>query len=253
MGLKPLELFLDGFELFLQDVLLEKALHLDDACGTPEPVPVVGPKFPRIAWKGKVALEKDWGKASIQNLDQLHRERGQPRRGWFISQYNVRVGLLGVDVLGEIRLSLRDIFLNLLLSPPPFGHVSLHLPSKLHIVDDVYVNAEVQLRASALVVERMQTFEDHHLIRLDELRSVFVASIMIIDRLIYGLPLLEGLDLGAHEFEVVLASVQCRELRDLAAKAVVDVIVVEADDSHDITDGRVPRGYLSAKSAQDAP
>merc|ERR1719487_467142 len=132
-------------------------------------------------------------------------------------------------------------------------HVALDFPRELDVVTDVEVHAEVHELANAAVVERVKTLHDHDVGRLDLLRGVEGAVDVVVDRLLDGLAGLEGGELLEHEVEVVLGAVQRGALRHLAAFAVVQVVVVKADDGHVVRDEGVGLPATAVEAAPERP
>mmetsp|Transcript_6336 Transcript_6336/g.11585 ORF Transcript_6336/g.11585 Transcript_6336/m.11585 type:complete len:234 (+) Transcript_6336:692-1393(+) len=97
----------------------------------------------------------------------------------------------------------------------------------------------------------MQALKYHDLVWLDQLRGILVSRVVVVDGLVNGLAFLQSLDLHTHEGEVVLPGVQGGEARGLAARTVVGVVIVQADNCHHVPDGCVPRLHLRAQSSQN--
>mmetsp|Transcript_92639 Transcript_92639/g.200267 ORF Transcript_92639/g.200267 Transcript_92639/m.200267 type:complete len:452 (-) Transcript_92639:14-1369(-) len=254
LGTETLHSLLDLRELGLHVVHVDLAIHLDDGHIVALPVVIVHlQRGARLAARqAEVLLQGDRREGTTLLLDQLHLQEGQALVRGLVAQHHVGVRLLHVHVGGEVRQALVDVLAHLLLSPAALLHVALHLPVELHLVHNVDVDAEVQLGAGLLVVDRVQALEDHHLVGLEELRGVLVARVVVVDRLVHGLLLLQRLDLGTHEREVVLLRVQGGPARGLAARAVVGVVVIQAHHGHHVTDGRVALDHLGAQGTQDA-
>mmetsp|Transcript_42916 Transcript_42916/g.108892 ORF Transcript_42916/g.108892 Transcript_42916/m.108892 type:complete len:455 (-) Transcript_42916:8-1372(-) len=254
LRVQTLHVLLDHLQLRLHVVHVDLAIHLHDRHRAAEPVVVVHlqRRTGLAALQGQVLLQRDHGECAALLLDQLHLQVWQALIRGLVTQDHVSVRLLRVHVLGEVRQALVDVVPDLLLRPATLLDVALHLPRELHLVHDVDVDAEVQLRARLLVVDGVQALEDHDLVRLEELRRVLEARVVVVDGFVHCLALLQRLDLDTHQREVVLPGIQGRQARGLAAGTVVGVVVVQADDSHHVADGRVPRRHLRAQGTQDA-
>mmetsp|Transcript_16818 Transcript_16818/g.40227 ORF Transcript_16818/g.40227 Transcript_16818/m.40227 type:complete len:217 (-) Transcript_16818:220-870(-) len=109
-------------------------------------------------------------------------------------------------------------------------HVALDLPVELHIGADVEVQAEVDEVTNALVDEGVKALDDDDGSGLDLLGRVERSVDVVVDGLHDGLAVLEGLHVLEHEVELLLGGVERGEAGDLAAAAVVEMVVVEADD-----------------------
>merc|ERR1740130_1272413 len=144
----------------------------------------------------------------------------------------VRVCALRADELVEVRLARLDRGLDRLKRVAALLHVALDLPGELDLIRDVEVDREVHEIAHARVVERVEALDDHDVGRLDLLRGVEGAVHVVVDRLLDRLARLERGKLLVHEVEVVLGAVESGALGHLAALAVVEVVVIEADHGH---------------------
>merc|ERR1719258_752851 len=119
-----------------------------------------------------------------------------------------------------------DGILDLFQGPAALAHVALDLPSVLDRVRDVEVDLEVKELLHALVEERVQAFNDQDLRGLDLLRRVEEPGDVVVDRLLDGVPRLEGLDLLVHEVEVLGLRGKRGHILLLAAIAVEAVVIV---------------------------
>ena len=158
---------------------------------------------------------------------------------------DVRELLLRVDELVKVGLARLDRRLDRLERVAALGHVALDLPRELDLVRDVEVDLEVEQVAHALVVEGVQALDDEDLGGLDPLRRVEEPGHVVVDGLVDGLALAQRLDLLVHEVEVLAALVERGDLLDLAAVAVVGVVVVEADDGGHVGDEGVGVGVAA--------
>mmetsp|Transcript_4334 Transcript_4334/g.9805 ORF Transcript_4334/g.9805 Transcript_4334/m.9805 type:complete len:407 (+) Transcript_4334:94-1314(+) len=180
-------------------------------------------------------------------LDHAHAQNlavgisGDELRGEHLDD-DVRELLLRVDVRVEVRLACLDGRLDGLQGVSTLRHVALDLPRELDLVGDVEVDGEVAEVAHALVHERVKSLDDEDLRRLDLLRRVHDTRDVVVDALVHALSLLERLDLLVHEVELLLLDVQRRLSGHLASLAIVEVVVVEADDGRHVTEQRVAVG-----------
>ena len=133
-----------------------------------------------------------------------------------------------------------------------FLHVALDLPVELDIRGNVEVKSEIKEIQNACIVHGMEAFKDNDGCGLDLLWGVQGSVDVVVDGLLHGLSRLERLDLLVHEVEVVLQRVEGGALGDFAAFAVVQVVVVEANDSREVRDEGVgfPAAWRSESSAE---
>lgn len=131
-------------------------------------------------------------------------------------------------------------------------HVSLDLPRELDVIADVEVDGEVEQLPHAWVVHGVETLNDDDACWRDGLGFVESAVHVVVNGLLDRVSGLKGLQLLVHQVEVVLCSIQCCSLGDLlifprsaarirelfrsctltnlATRAVVGVVIIEADD-----------------------
>jgi len=150
---------------------------------------------------------------------------------------NDEVGVLGLggNVLVEVGLAGLDGSHDGLEAVAALLHVTLDLPVQLDLVGDVKVKGEVEEVTDALVVHGVETLEDDDGGGLDGLGSIESSVDVVVDGLLDSLAVLEGADLLEHEVEVVLALIESGETGLLAAVAVVEMVVIEADDGGEVT------------------
>ena len=115
-------------------------------------------------------------------------------------------------------------------------HVTLDLPVQLDLVADVKVQRKVKKTTDTLVKHGVKTLNDDDGGGLNGLGSVKSTVDVVVDGLGDGLAVLQGLDLLVHEVKVVLALVEGGEAGHLAAIAVVEMEVIEADDGGEVGD-----------------
>ena len=154
---------------------------------------------------------------------------------------NVGLGLLRLDVRGEIRLAAVDGRLHLLHGGATLGDVALGLPGELDIVGDVEVDGEIERLVDAVVVHGVEALEDDDRLRRDRLVLVELARDVVVDRLHDVLAGLEVGDVRVHLVPVLARLVQGGDavgpLRvGLAARAVPLVVIVKADDRGHVGD-----------------
>mmetsp|Transcript_119008 Transcript_119008/g.348495 ORF Transcript_119008/g.348495 Transcript_119008/m.348495 type:complete len:234 (+) Transcript_119008:738-1439(+) len=98
----------------------------------------------------------------------------------------------------------------------------------------------------------MKALKHHNLVRLNELRRVLVARVMVVDGLVHRLALLERLDLSTHQGKVILPCVKGCEPSFLSACPVVHVVIIKTDHGHHVPDGGMSGSDLRAEGSQDA-
>eukprot|EP01083_Nonionella_stella_P051859 137708_1 len=109
-------------------------------------------------------------------------------------------------------------------------HITLDLPVKLDIRTDVKVKGEINELADTLINEGVKSLNDDDGGGLNLLGGVKGSVDVVVDGLHDGLSVLECQDVLVHEVELLLGGVQGGEARDLAALAVVEMVIIEADD-----------------------
>mmetsp|Transcript_81113 Transcript_81113/g.180263 ORF Transcript_81113/g.180263 Transcript_81113/m.180263 type:complete len:454 (+) Transcript_81113:3-1364(+) len=244
---------LDARKLLLHAAHVDLTVHLNDSDSVAIPIVVVHLQCRTgRAIHRELLVQSDGRECTTLLLDQLDFEVGQSLVRGLVPQDHVRVGLLRVDVRREVWLALLDVCLHLLLSPTALRDIASHLPSKFHFVHDVDVDSEVECFANAIVHDGMQALNDHNLVGLDQLRGILEARVVVVDRLVDGLPRLQRRHLRIHELEIVLLRVQRCETCHLAAGTIVDVVVVQANHRHHVAHGGVTRRHLGAQGAEDA-
>eukprot|EP01083_Nonionella_stella_P288395 981374_1 len=129
-------------------------------------------------------------------------------------------------------------------------HITLDLPVELDIRADVEVKGEVNELAHALINEGVKSLNDDDRGGLNLLRGVHGSVHVVVDGLHDGLSVLKRLDVLEHEVELLLGGVQGGEARDLAALAVVEMVIIEADDGGHVGDEGV--GLPSSLSSESS-
>eukprot|EP00968_Pinguiococcus_pyrenoidosus_P021712 scaffold2893_cov254-Pinguiococcus_pyrenoidosus.AAC.22 len=162
---------------------------------------------------------------------------------------DVAVRALGGDVGLEVRLAGLDGGLDGLQAVSALLHVTLDLPRELDVVADVEIDAEVDELLHAIVGEGVQTLDDDNRGRHDLLRLVQGAVDVVVDGLLDGLSPLERGNVLVHEVEALLRRVQGGLAGLLAALAVVQVVVVQADHGGLVADERVGLPAAVAEAA----
>ena len=115
-------------------------------------------------------------------------------------------------------------------------HITLDLPVQLDLVTDVKVQREVKKTTDTLVKHGVKTLNDDDGGGLNGLGGVQSTVDVVVDGLRDRLAILQGLDLLVHEVEVVLALIEGGKTGLLAAIAVVEMVIIEADDGGKIGD-----------------
>ena len=147
---------------------------------------------------------------------------------------HVGVLLLGIDEGVKVGLTGLDGSHDGLEGVTTLLHVTLDLPVELDIGGDVKVEGKVKKVTDALVVHGVKSLNDDDGGRLDGLRGVKGSVHVVVDGLLNGLSVLEGLDLLEHQVKVVLLRVEGGEARNLTALTVVGVVVIEADNGGEV-------------------
>ena len=163
----------------------------------------------------------------------------------------VSVLLLGGDVGIEIGLTGLDGGKDGLEGVTTLLHVTLDLPVQLDLVTDVKVQREVKKTTDTLVKHGVKTLNDDDGGGLNGLGSVKSTVDVVVDGLRDGLAVLQGLDLLVHEVEVVLALIEGGEAGLLAAIAVVEMVIIEADDGGKVGDESVGLPSAVAEAAAE--
>ena len=148
----------------------------------------------------------------------------------------IGVLLLGGNVGIEIGLTGLDGGEDGLEGVTTLLHITLDLPVQLDLVTDVKVQREIEKATDTLVKHGVKTLNDDDGSGLNGLGGVQSTVDVVVDGLGDGLTVLQGLDLLVHEVEVVLALIEGGEARNLAAIAVVEMVVIEADDGGEVRD-----------------
>mmetsp|Transcript_37187 Transcript_37187/g.79328 ORF Transcript_37187/g.79328 Transcript_37187/m.79328 type:complete len:405 (+) Transcript_37187:327-1541(+) len=144
--------------------------------------------------------------------------------------------LLGLNVGVEIGLACLDGGHDGLQGVSALLHVTLDLPVELDIRRDVEVKAEVDELTDALVNEGVEALDDDDGGGFDLLGRVEGSVDVVVDGLHDRLSVLERLNVLVHEIELLLGRVEGGEAGDLASLAVVEMVVVEADDGGHVGD-----------------
>eukprot|EP00955_Chlamydomonas_euryale_P056838 356567-Chlamydomonas_euryale.AAC.8 len=97
-------------------------------------------------------------------------------------------------------------------------------------MDKLHILAQAHCALQQLEFRRQLLNPSTHLGGVDLLRRVQQTSHVVVDGLVHGLALLQGLDLLVHEVEVLRLGVEGSHLRLLAAVAVKAVVVVQANN-----------------------
>lgn len=97
----------------------------------------------------------------------------------------------------------------------------------------------------------MKALDDNNWGGLDLLGGVKGSVDVVVDRLHDALSLLKRLDVLEHEVELLLGRVERSEARDLAALAIIKVVVIEADHSGHVRDKGVRLPSAVTKSATE--
>mmetsp|Transcript_20869 Transcript_20869/g.30950 ORF Transcript_20869/g.30950 Transcript_20869/m.30950 type:complete len:301 (+) Transcript_20869:62-964(+) len=149
-------------------------------------------------------------------------------------QDNVSLCSLRGNVSIEIRLPGFNGSLDAFQGVAPLHHVPLDLPSKFDFVGDVQVNGEVQQIPDPFVHEGVQPFDDDDWGGFDFLGGVQCAVHVIVDGLHHALSSLQSRKLLSHQIEFLLVGVQSSASRHLSAVSVVQMIIVQTNDSREV-------------------
>merc|ERR1712227_315184 len=98
----------------------------------------------------------------------------------------------------------------------------------------------------------MQALDDEDVVGLDQLWWILVTCVMVINWFVDCLALLQGLNLCAHECEVIFLGMQGTQSCSFASSSIVDVVVVKADDRQHVANGSVTRFHFGAQRTQDS-
>jgi hypothetical protein len=151
----------------------------------------------------------------------------------------IKVGLAGLDG-GKDRLKrVTTLF-----------HITLDLPVQFDLVGDVEVERKVEKVTHAGVVHGVKTLDDDDRSRLDGLGCVKGTVNVVVNWLGDAFSFLEFLQLLVHEVEVVLKRVEGSEATDFAAIAVVEMVIIKAQNGREVRHKTV--GFPSAWGSKSA-
>jgi len=171
--------------------------------------------------------------------------------GWENLNDQVSILLLGINVGIEVRLAGFNGGHDGFERVTTLFHITLDLPVELDIRRDVEVESKVEKVSDTGVVHRVQTFKDDDRSGNNFLRFIKGSVNVIVDWLLDGFSVLEGLDLLKHEVKVVLLRVKGSALSDLTPSTVIQVVIIEADNSGEVRDKGVGFPSTVAESSSE--
>ncbi len=110
-------------------------------------------------------------------------------------------------------------------------HITLDLPVELHLWADVEVETEVNKVTDTLIDEGVKSLNDNDGGGFNLFGFIECSIDVVVNGLHDGLALLECLDVLEHEIEALLGGVECGKAGDLTSATVVEMVIIQTDDS----------------------